>query len=237
LVLNPDGSFTYTPAANFHGPDSFSFRAIAGTAAGNVSVVQLTVTPAPRRLLPDTPYFNNLRKRWSINPARFDTYHPQIGAIIEMENAGIPTTPTVLVSVNHHFDVRALRALYAKNPVQFDMARPVLGALFQLEAPESGPPPSHLLPLTPQYNALRALYAADPEQSKRRDPYFGAMFTLEDIENGVELTSPTTTVKTSSIKVKVGSVHPEASQHLRLSRRESIRERLSARLSAASARR
>jgi Bacterial Ig domain len=236
LVLNTDGSFTYTPAANFHGPDSFSFRAVAGTAMGNVSVVQLTVTPAPVRLLPDTPYFNYVRRRRSIDPARFDTYHPQIGAILRLENAGIPTTPTVLVSVNHHFDVQALRALYANNPAQFDMEQPVLGALFQLESPGSGPPPSHLLPVTPQYNALRALYAENPEQFKRRDPYFGALFALENIENGVEPTS-STTVKKSSIEVKVGAVHPQASRNLPFSRRESIRERSAARHSAAAARR
>ena len=33
LTLNADGSFTYTPAANFNGTDSFTYRASDGTPA------------------------------------------------------------------------------------------------------------------------------------------------------------------------------------------------------------
>lgn len=51
LVLNADGSFTYTPAAGYAGPDSFSYKANDGTADGNTVTVSLTVTdsgtPAP----------------------------------------------------------------------------------------------------------------------------------------------------------------------------------------------
>jgi ABC-type transport system substrate-binding protein len=36
---------TYTPAANYNGPDSFSFRASDGSADSNVAAVSLTVTP------------------------------------------------------------------------------------------------------------------------------------------------------------------------------------------------
>ena len=32
LTLNANGSFTYTPAANYNGPDSFTYRASDGTA-------------------------------------------------------------------------------------------------------------------------------------------------------------------------------------------------------------
>ena len=31
LTLNPNGSFTYTPAANYYGPDEFWYRASDGT--------------------------------------------------------------------------------------------------------------------------------------------------------------------------------------------------------------
>ena len=39
---------TYTPAANYSGPDSFTYRANDGTADSNVATVSITVTPAPR---------------------------------------------------------------------------------------------------------------------------------------------------------------------------------------------
>src|SRR5207249_10690744 len=43
--LNPDGSFSYTPSANYHGPDSFSYRANDGLTNSGVGTVSLTVTP------------------------------------------------------------------------------------------------------------------------------------------------------------------------------------------------
>jgi VCBS repeat-containing protein len=45
LVLNPNGSFSYTPAANYNGPDSFTYRQNDGQADSNVATVSLTVVP------------------------------------------------------------------------------------------------------------------------------------------------------------------------------------------------
>ncbi|MGZ8350977.1 MAG: Ig-like domain-containing protein [Allosphingosinicella sp.] len=45
LVLNPNGSFSYTPFANYNGPDSFSYRVNDGTVDGNTVTVSLTVNP------------------------------------------------------------------------------------------------------------------------------------------------------------------------------------------------
>jgi VCBS repeat-containing protein len=44
LTLNANGSFTYTPAANYNGPDSFTYRASDGALQSNVATVTLTVT-------------------------------------------------------------------------------------------------------------------------------------------------------------------------------------------------
>jgi VCBS repeat-containing protein len=44
LVLNANGSFTYTPAANFHGSDSFTYRASDGDLASDAATVAITVT-------------------------------------------------------------------------------------------------------------------------------------------------------------------------------------------------
>jgi large repetitive protein len=44
VTLNPNGSFTYTPDANYNGPDSFKYTASDGTAQSNEATVSITVT-------------------------------------------------------------------------------------------------------------------------------------------------------------------------------------------------
>jgi VCBS repeat-containing protein len=43
LTLDPDGSFLYTPAGNFHGSDSFTYKANDGAADSNEAVVTIVV--------------------------------------------------------------------------------------------------------------------------------------------------------------------------------------------------
>lgn len=45
LVLNPDGSFTYTPNANWSGTDSFRYKTNDGTADSNVATAVIVVRP------------------------------------------------------------------------------------------------------------------------------------------------------------------------------------------------
>jgi VCBS repeat-containing protein len=45
LTLNSDGSFTYTPSANYNGTDSFTYKANDGSADSNIATVSITVTP------------------------------------------------------------------------------------------------------------------------------------------------------------------------------------------------
>jgi VCBS repeat-containing protein len=45
LTLESDGSFTYTPEADYHGPDSFTYKANDGTADSNIATVSITVDP------------------------------------------------------------------------------------------------------------------------------------------------------------------------------------------------
>jgi VCBS repeat-containing protein len=54
LAINGDGSFTYTPAANFNGSDSFTYRATDGSLQSNVATVSITVNPVN-----DAPVANN----------------------------------------------------------------------------------------------------------------------------------------------------------------------------------
>ncbi|SFE77550.1 VCBS repeat-containing protein [Paenibacillus catalpae] len=44
VVLNPDGTYTYTPDPNYNGPDSFTFKANDGTSDSAPATVDLTVT-------------------------------------------------------------------------------------------------------------------------------------------------------------------------------------------------
>ena len=43
LTLNPDGSFTYTPAANYNGPDEFIYSASDGSLTSSPAQVSITV--------------------------------------------------------------------------------------------------------------------------------------------------------------------------------------------------
>jgi VCBS repeat-containing protein len=45
LTLNADGSFTYTPQADFNGPDSFTYAANDGTLNSGAATVTITVNP------------------------------------------------------------------------------------------------------------------------------------------------------------------------------------------------
>lgn len=45
LALNPDGSFTYTPNADFHGNDQFVYRPMGNGLVGDPAVVHVTVDP------------------------------------------------------------------------------------------------------------------------------------------------------------------------------------------------
>ena len=45
LVARADGSFLYTPDANFNGTDSFTYHANDGSADSNIATVTLTVAP------------------------------------------------------------------------------------------------------------------------------------------------------------------------------------------------
>src|SRR4029079_1632698 len=45
VTLNSNGSFTYTPNANYNGPDGFTYKVHDGTVDGNTVTVSITVNP------------------------------------------------------------------------------------------------------------------------------------------------------------------------------------------------
>ena len=46
VVLNPDGSFSYTPEANYNGLDGFSYLVSDGTDTSDVASATIVVTPS-----------------------------------------------------------------------------------------------------------------------------------------------------------------------------------------------
>jgi VCBS repeat-containing protein len=50
LTVNPDGSFTYTPDADYNGADSFTYRASDGSTTSGVATVNIGVTATAVRL-------------------------------------------------------------------------------------------------------------------------------------------------------------------------------------------
>src|SRR5207249_4894707 len=45
LTLNSNGSFSYTPSANYNGTDSFTYKANDGQADSGIATVNITITP------------------------------------------------------------------------------------------------------------------------------------------------------------------------------------------------
>jgi len=55
FALNADGSFVYTPRADFYGTDTFTYQAFDGSASSNIATVTITVAPlADDTLVVDT---------------------------------------------------------------------------------------------------------------------------------------------------------------------------------------
>ena len=55
LALAPNGTFTYTPNANFYGTDTFTYRAFDGSASSNIATVTITINNvADNTLVVDT---------------------------------------------------------------------------------------------------------------------------------------------------------------------------------------
>ena len=62
LTLNADGSFTYTPALNFNGTDSFTYKANDGTVDSNTATVTITVGGG-RTMRPSRPATATTRRK------------------------------------------------------------------------------------------------------------------------------------------------------------------------------
>jgi large repetitive protein len=84
LTLNANGSFTYSPNANYSGPDSFTYRANDGKTASNTATVSITVKP------------------------RVDTTAPTVDNVNPSGQAGVSTTTEITVTFSEAMDESTL---------------------------------------------------------------------------------------------------------------------------------
>jgi VCBS repeat-containing protein len=77
VVLNADGTFTYTPNTNYNGADSFTYRASDGTLSSNVATVMIDIRPVN-----DAPSAAN------------DNYATDQGQVLDVPAAGVLANDT-----------------------------------------------------------------------------------------------------------------------------------------------
>ncbi|MES2789344.1 MAG: Ig-like domain-containing protein [Planctomycetota bacterium] len=111
LSLNADGSFTYTPTANYNGSDSFTYQANDGTTAGNTVTVSLTITPVntPPVVTVVPPSATQWLLLDGVTVATFtdadaDEYAGPYIATIDWGD-GTPTTTGIVTRVGNQFQV------------------------------------------------------------------------------------------------------------------------------------
>jgi VCBS repeat-containing protein len=95
VTINSNGSFTYTPAANYNGPDSFTYRANDGTTTSQPVTVSLTVTAAN-----DAPVAGNDTFTTPFNTA----LTPAVPGVLSNDtdvDSGATFTPTVVDQPQH----------------------------------------------------------------------------------------------------------------------------------------
>ncbi|MCI0538539.1 MAG: Ig-like domain-containing protein, partial [Verrucomicrobiales bacterium] len=105
LDLKPDGSFTYTPEANFSGEDTFTYHASDGSLASESVTVTITITPglqkpqitwsAPVAIVYGTPLSGQQLNATTDVPGTF-AYDPPLGTILPAgsgQTLGVTFTP------------------------------------------------------------------------------------------------------------------------------------------------
>ncbi len=96
--LNADGSFVYTPTADYNGADSFTYQANDGTSNSNVATVTLTVNPVN-----DAPQFTS-EPVLVVMQGELYTYNVIVTDIDAGDTVAItaPTLPGWLTFTDHH---------------------------------------------------------------------------------------------------------------------------------------
>jgi hypothetical protein len=103
LVLNSDGSFSYTPTAGYAGPDSFTYRASDGTSTSPATAVTLTVgLPTAPVATDDTGYTTAASTTLTVS-AGSGVLANDSGTAITVTSTTQPAHGTVTVTANGSF--------------------------------------------------------------------------------------------------------------------------------------
>ena len=109
FTLNADGSFSYTPTANWSGHDSFTYRATDGSLDSNIATVTISVSPvndAPVQVFTGTNFngvysYNDFSGNWFVQSTPVDTgtiqCKPQGGVLHLSNSAGGSSSSGVIV--------------------------------------------------------------------------------------------------------------------------------------------
>jgi VCBS repeat-containing protein len=102
LTLNPNGSFTYTPAANYNGTDSFTYKAVDGDGAYGVAVATITITPVndPPTVVNDTATVPEDGGAVPIDVLNNDSDAPDTGETLTITSVTQPANGTVTIINN-----------------------------------------------------------------------------------------------------------------------------------------
>ncbi len=103
LSLNANGSFSYTPASGYSGPDSFTYRATDGLDPSGVATVTLTVSPLPSVLSLTVNPASVTGGASSLGTVTLNGPAPAGGAVVQLtsSNPSAATVPgTVTVAAN-----------------------------------------------------------------------------------------------------------------------------------------
>ena len=106
VTLGSDGSFTYTPNANAHGTDSFTYKANDGSADSNIATVTITVTPVN-----DAPVAGDDGPYQALQDQNFTLTQPGVladdsdveGGALAAGNASDPANGTVTLNPDGSF--------------------------------------------------------------------------------------------------------------------------------------
>jgi VCBS repeat-containing protein len=93
VVINPDGTFTYTPNQDFFGTDSFTFLANDGAADSNAATVSLTVNPVN-----DPPVLDLDADDSTSGGTGYATTYVEGGAAVRIADTDIAISASALVS-------------------------------------------------------------------------------------------------------------------------------------------